>query len=284
MSIANTNAYAIFGIEYLFWAALNGTYPYGVTGTLANGANAGMGSMRGVQDLNIADPATTNAYVLGNNGVVTSFKVGPQELPTGTLTLGVLDQIFAGKSNGVKVYTDGDWDEIGGGAECFDFSDICLVANSPANAQEAINLDEAGWAVTEIYKIQNQATILAQMQSATAVTFPNNITCKRTTRNLAGRVFTAVDDGKTSFVYKSYPSPYPVTYHTLIGNASVDDIVLDYTPAAASAEKVQVWINGVKKTYTTDYTVDVATKTVSLVAVPASGAKVVIKYQFLPTC
>lgn len=284
MTVINSNAYAVLGVQYTFWAALSGTYPMGTTGTLANGASAGMGRLRGVSDVNITMPVGETIYPPGDNGVVTAFKTLPTELPSGTMTLAVLDQLFAAKSNGAVVYADGDWDEIGDGQPCYNFNDICLVFNSPANAQESSNLDEAGWVVTEVYKIQNQASILAQMQTGAAVSFPNQITCKRATANLVGRAFSTVNDGSTSFVVKQYMSDYPVTYHTLVGDASVDEITLNETPAAATINAVQVWIAGVKKAYTTDYTVTTATKLVSLVAAPGSGVKTVVKYKFVPTC
>ena len=284
MSVINSNAYSVLGVQYTFWAALSGTYPMGVTGTIANGGSAGMGRLRGVQDVNITMPLGETVYVPGDNGTATSFKTQPKELPSGTMTLGVLDQIFAGKSNGMAIYAEGDWDELGDGPACYNFSDICLVFNSPANAQESGNLDEAGWVVTEVYKIQNQAAILAQMQSGAAVTFPNNITCKRATANLTGRAFSAANDSSTSLVVKQYMSDYPVTYHTYIGDNSATTVTLNETPAAASGTAVQYWLAGVKKTYTTDYSVNTSTKVVTFVAAPGTAAKAIIRYKFVPTC
>ena len=284
MSVANTNQYSIFGIQYAFWSALSSGAPYGVTGTIANGGNAGMGRLRGVQDFNITEPVAETVYVPGDNGVSTSFKVQPTELPTGTLTTGVLDQTFASKSNGTVIYADGQWDEVSGVPACYSFADICLVLNSPATAQESGNLDESGWVVTEVYKIQNQASILAQMQSGAAVSFPNNMTLKRATSSLAGRSFSVANDGTTALAFKQYMSPYPVTYHAFVGDNSVTTVTLNETPVAASGDAVQLWQTNVKKTYTTDFSVVTSTRVLTFVSAPGTGVKNIIKYQFVPSC
>lgn len=284
MAVANTNQYSIFGIQYTYWAALNSNYPYGVVGTLANGSGAGMGRLRGVQDFNITEPVAETIYVPGDNGVTTSFKVQPTELPTGTLTTGVLDQTFVSKSNGTVLYIDDIYDEVTGVPACYNFADICLVLNSPATAQESSNLDEAGWVVTEIYKIQNQASILSQMQSGAAVAFPNNMTLKRATSNLAGRAFSVVNDGTTALAFKQYMSPNPVTYHTFIGDGTATTVTLNETPAAATGSAVQLWQNGTKKTYTTHFSVSTSSRILTFVTAPTAGMICVVKYQHLAQC
>lgn len=280
----NVNSLVTIAPTYTYWTALSGNYPYGTTGTIANGSSSGMGRLKGVSAVKIPMPAAPAVNVAGDNGVITQFILQPAELPNGTLSLVILDQDYAAKANGVKVYADGDWDEVGDGPACYTFADLGFVFNCPANSQDSGSVDEAGWNVYELYKVQVQASIFSAMQTGTAVTLEDNVRCKRASASFAGRTFSVANDGATSFVVKQYWSSAPVKYHTLIGNAVATTITLDETPVAASAAAVQVWINGVKKAYTTDYTVDVTTKVVTLVAAPAAAAIVIVKYKHVATC
>lgn len=284
MSVINTNQYSILGISKAFYAIKNGVYPYGTVGTLANGSGAGMGVLRGVQNVNITEPQAGTVTVAGDNGVTTVFKTQPTELPSGEIVLGAFNQNFASKANGTLIYVDGDWDESGGVPLCYSFADTCMVLNSPASAQESSNLDQAGWVVTELLNLQIQAATINQMQSAAAVAFSNNATLKRSSASLAGRAFSIVNDGSTAFAVRQYMSDYPVTYHTFIGDASATTVTLDETPVAASGSAVQLWQNGTKKTYTTHYTIDATTKVLTFVAAPTAGMVNIVRYKYVPGC
>lgn len=280
----NVNQVVTLAPTYSFWTALNGTYPYGTTGTIANGAGAGMGRLRGVSEVNIPQVAAGKINVAADNGALTQFTTQPQELPSGTINVVVLDQNFVAKANGVKVYADGDWDEVGDAPACYSFADLGFVFNCPANSQESGSIDEAGWNVYEFYKVQVQAPVIAQLQTGQNATFPNNVTTKRASAAFTGRAFSVSNDGSTAFVVKQYWSDYPVTYYTFIGDNSTTTATLNELPPAANAASVQMWTAGVKKVYTTDYTLVAATGVVTFAAAPAAAAKVVLKQKFIPTC
>lgn len=287
MSVVNTNQWSSFGIQYAFWAALNGAYPYGTTGSISNGGNAGMGRLRGVNSVQISESEAGTVYVNGDNGVVTSFLTQPQELPKGPINLGVMDQNFAAKSNGSVVYAEGDWDILGGVPQCYTFADLCLVLNAPGNAQESANLDEAGYEVTMILKLQNKANLFNEMATNAARQFANNTNVKRSTKELWGRAFSAVSDGSTAFAVRQFFSPYPVTIHTFVGDNSTTTVTLNETPAAATGTAVQAWQADTKLVYGSGagkYTVDTSTKVVTFGTAPGTGVKVILPYQFIPAC
>jgi hypothetical protein len=287
MSVVNTNQWASLGIQHAWWAALSGYYPYGVTGSIANGGNAGMGRLRGVNSVEIAEAEAGVVYVNGDNGVTTSFLTQPQELPKGAINLGVMDQTWAAKSNGSVIYAEGDWDILGGVPLCYSFADLCMVLNAPANAQESTNLDEAGWEVTIILKLQNKASVLNTMATNAARTFVNNTNVKRSSRKLWGQSFTAVADGSTAFAVQQFMSPYPVTIHAYVGDNSTTTVTLNETPAAATATAVQAWQANTKLTYGAgagNYTVVTSTKVLTFGTAPGAGVTVIIPYQYIPTC
>jgi len=102
-----------------------------------------------------------------------------------------------------------------------------------------------------------------------------------------GETISNVNYGLTQ-AWKSDPywSPYPITYHTYVGDGgAAQTVTLDETPTAADGDAVQIWDNGSKLVYTTNYTVVTSTKVVTFVGTdPADTQFAVIKYQFTPGC
>ena len=60
------------------------------------------------------------------------------------------------------------------------------------------------------------------------------------------------------------------------GNGSATDFSLSYTPK--SGNSIWVMVNGLQKMITADYTVNLATKTISFVVAPASAQSINVKY------
>jgi hypothetical protein len=282
MATANTNIWAANGIQYLHWAALSGPYPYGATGLIANGSQAGMARYKAVQELTINDPQSAVVYVPGDNGVKTSFTQQPQELPSGDLKLGFFDQTAAAKMNGLKVATLGQWDRTVFGPQCYSFTDVCFIANSPANAEEDSNVDEGMWQVAILNKVTMQAAMIAAMSSNTPASWTNKANVKRSSKTLWGESYTGATVGTTAGAGEVFGSPYPVTMHTLVGNASAATITLNETLAGVTADYIRVFKNGVELVITTDWTV--SGQVITLAVAPAAAAVVTVIYQFVPTC
>lgn len=287
MSVANSNQWTELGVQYLYWALLNGSTPYGTTGSIANGSSAGMGRLRGVDTLSIAEPDAPRVHVTGDNGVITSFLLQPAELPGGALSLGVFDQTFNIKSNGLKIFTLQEWDMSLGFPACFAFADQMLIANAPMNSQESTSLDEAGYAVTMIMKAQNHSKMTGQMQTATPTKADNMLNVKRAATLPWGVALTTATHGATSASYIRFASPKPVKMHTFIGDNSTTTFTLDETPTAASAAAVALWQAGTLKTYGAgagNYTVDTGTKVVTMGTAPGTGVVVTVLYQHVDSC
>lgn len=288
MSVANSNEWSSNGIQYLFVAARNGRYPYGLTGTIANGSSAGMTRLRGVDSMEIAEPDPSRAYALGDNGVVTAFLNQPQELPGGSFGLSAFNQTFAAKANGgTTIFTHNEWDIAGGFPLCFSYADLMFIANSPMNSQESTSLDEAGFEVTMILNAQVHVKSQNAIQTATPRKFANTMNIKRATYTPWGVAFATGTHGSTAFSFLTFTSPYPVKMHTFVGDNSTTTFTLDETPTAAAVTAVMLWQAGTLKTYGAgagNYTVDTSTKVVTMGTAPGTGVVVTVVYQFVPGC
>jgi hypothetical protein len=288
MAFTGINELAANGIQYGYWYVLNGAYPYGTTGTIANNASAGGGRIP-IKSIEVTEPTVERLFPTGNNSTLgVAFTLQPNELPTGALTMGGLDQTFVAKSNDLVLDTWAGWDVLGFGPQCYSFSQMMFVLNSPAKSLETATLGESGWLVTVLMKVENFATTMATMTERAVHEWANALTFSKSSTLPWGTPFTTADNNSTAFVGVQFSSDYPVSAHTYVSDGTTTPAVftLDLTPVAASANAVMVVKNGATTplAYTTDYTVNATTKVVSLVSPGAAGDKFVVFYKHTVTC
>lgn len=282
----NYNESSVVGSQYCYWGIVgtNG-YVYGTSGSsMANGSDSAMGRLKGLQSLTLTVPEAPRVNIPGDNGAVTQMTLQPQELPSGTATFGVFNQTFNTKVGGMLIDQLGDFDISGGVPQCWSYARIALVVNSPAIMLDAGANESQGWQVTIINNLTVVPSDGINISTATAQAFPYSIQARRATQRLWGTAYTTVTNGSTAFTHETFTSPYPVTIHTFIGDGSDTTLTLAETPAEASGDKVKVTINGVIKTYSSDYTVNTSTKVLTFATAPASGAICEVVYQHLATC
>jgi hypothetical protein len=288
MAFSGINELSAIGVSAGYWYVRNGVYPYGTSGTIANGSSAGGGRMKGVKTIAITEPAPEIITPTGDNGALGPFTMQPTAATTGTITTSVGNQTMIAKANGLKVTTVGAWEIIGFGPDCFTFAQMEFLFNSPAKSQETSTLNEAGWVNTFISNAENFASTMPQMSERTVMDWLNNLTLSATSALPWGTPLVAVTNGSTTFKGFQLTSPQPLAMHTYISNGSSTSnaFTLDLTPYAASGASVVIWKNGSSTPleYTTDYTVNATTKAVSLVASGAAGDKYVVLYEYVFTC
>lgn len=287
MAFTGINELAAVGVQYGYWYVLNGAYPYGTTGAIANGSSAGGGRITGLRSVEITEPAVERLFPTGNNSSLgVTFTMQPNELPTGNMTMGGLDQTFVGKSNGVILDTWAGWDILGFGPQCYNFAQMMFILNSPAKSLETATLGEAGWLVTVLLKVENFATTMASMNERAVQEWANALTFSKSSTLPWGTPFTTVDNASTAFIGVQFSSDYPVAAHTYVSDGTETDFILDLTPVAASANAVMVVKNGATTpmAYTTDYSVTPSSRTVALAAAGAAGDKYVVIYKHPVTC
>lgn len=287
MAFTGINELSANGIEYGYWYVRNGAYPYGTTGSIAQGASAGGGRVTGLKSIEVTEPGVERLYPTGNNGTLgVTFMLQPNTLPTGSMTMGGLDQTFVAKSNGVILDTWAGWDVLGFGPACYNFSQMMFILNSPARSLEAATLNEKGWVVTVLLNVENFATTMPTMTERALMEWANSLAFSKSSTLPWGTPFTTLDNASTHFVGVQFSSDYPVTAHTFVADGTATIFTLDLTPVAASSDAVMVVKNGAVAplVYTTAYTVNTTTRVVTLEAAGSAGDKYVVFYKHAATC
>jgi hypothetical protein len=288
MAWTGINSFTAIGVSKGGWMVRNGAYPYGTTGTIANGSSAGPGELAGVKSVAVTEPPPDVIIPTGNNGALGPFTLQSAAATQGVITNAGGDQTLTAKSNGLKVVSQGTWDIMGFGATCYTFAQLMFLFNSPAKSLEAATLNEQGWVNTIILNAENFSNGLPQMTERAVMDWLNNLTLSASSTLPWGEALVAATHGKSAFKGVQISSPQPLWEHTYISNGSstTDAFVLDKTPYAANGSSVVIWKNGsaTPLAYTTDYTVNLTTRAVSLVAAGTAGDKYVVWYEYVYDC
>ena len=287
MSIVGDDKALLGPVEYAWIAKKNGVYPYGITGTIANGADAGMARARGFTSLEETVPAGAISTAVGDNGVIGGFRQGPVETPTASLGLIVFDHTIFAAMTGSTVYTDGEYDISWASQRCLSIPDCCLVLNGRAKSQDSGAVNLPGW-YTIIYPavelFLEGLSHSGETPDATVYTFSVLLNDVDTTP--WGQTI-STNYGQT-YGFKTRPiiADYPITIHTIVGDNTAVAFTVDETPAGETANKVGLWTAGTKISYTTAYTVVAATKTITYEAASklTAGQVGIAVYQFTPSC
>ncbi len=288
MAFTGINEVSAIGVSAGYWYVRSGAYPCGTTGTIANGASAGGGRMKGVKAVAVTEPQPEIVIPTGDNGGLGPFTLQSNAATTGTMTLAGGNQTLIAKSNGLKVTSVGGWDILGFGPDCYTFSQMEFLFNSPAKSLESATLNEAGWVNTFLSNVENFATTMPSITERAVMDWLNNLTLSSTSYLPWGTALVAATNGSSTFKGFQVTSAQPLAMHTYVsdGTATTSAFTLDLTPYAASGASVVIWKNGASTpmAYTTDYTVNATTKAVSLVAAGSAGDKFVVLYEYVFTC
>jgi hypothetical protein len=279
----NIQTLSIHNIEYVFWAIRNGNYPYGATGTLANGSDAGMVRYRGAASFAVTVPEAPSVPIIGDGGKLGDFKGRVLESTTGVFSANVYDELFHTASEGRNIYTDNQFPAQILSDTCVDYAPMVMVLNSRAQSQETATLGQKGWLVTEVWNVEAQG-MMGEMSGVAfePVVTSFNLTVNSVATEPTGLAVSSTNYGVSRGFIKQYWSENPVHFVTHVGDGTDVAVTLPYTPAANSGAKVSLWQNGVAKTYTTDYTV--AGTAFTFVAAPTAGMVSIIRYEFTADC
>ena len=274
------------GIRYAFWGVKLGAYLNGVSiSTLTDGTASSMARARSITEYAITRPAATAVAKVGDNGSFGTWTLNPTEAVTGNSGFAVFDETFETVATGRKIYTDGAYRVVDDSLDCLDYTPLVLILNSPATSQEAATKGQKGFYV-HIYQSATASPSGETYNNNTAVGFPYSLIFDEVSQDIFGTAITDANFGVTQSYRRRFFSPYPVHAGAYVGTGlSSQEIVTDFTPAAATANAVQVAIDGTRRVITTDFTVTTATKTIAFTGtLPAAGAQAVYLYQFIPEC
>ena len=274
----NVDQFNTAGLERVEWAVNSSAgYPYGVTGSIANGADAGMGRILGAQNFNLPLQPPRQVSIPGDDSVQAIYFFQPETLPNGDMVLGNIDLNLWAKSQGIKNYTDGDWDAVVGQPDSPTFNQLTIITTSQAKSAQSGSVGNAGW-FHKIYPRVQLVPIGDQGQTSAGPTnFTHQMIANMTDKLPWGTSFSLANNGTTRGAMYLLKSEYRMTLHTHVSDASDTSIVLAYTPAAATANKIKVYRNGTLLTITTDWSV--SGSTITLVSAGSAGDVVVVRYE-----
>lgn len=288
MSVAGVNSGLLGPVEYAWVAKKSGNYPMGITGSIANGGDAGFARARGFVSLSEEIPQGAVSTAVGDNGPLGSFRARANANPTGSMALILFNQTIAAALNGRIVYTQDEIDISLRSNYCTTIANCCLILSGRYKSQEDATLNNPGWwtiiypdvELEELGRTPSgqsadslQTTYGVVMNEVAVLPWGESVATKYTTQT-------------RTFATDPISADYPLTMHTIVGDNSAVAFTVDETPAAASQNKVMLWTGATQDTYTTDYTVVTATKTLTYEAAskPTAAQVAVVLYQFVPSC
>ena len=285
VSPLNISQMTALGSRYTFFGVRVGNYLNGATSTtLANGVTAGMLRVNGVQNFAMTRPALSTVTVAGDNGKIGQYSIAPTDSVTGTLGTAVFDMNFETVMTKRTLKVSGGFDMTPLSNQCLSYENLVFVINTPAQSNESGTKGQAGYLVTELYSVQAQPTGQT-FGLNTSVVFEYTLSLNESDRDLFGTTLSGYNANSVFGV--QYFSPKPIHYAVYVGDGTSGQATatLDYDIAEASADAVQVAINGTAQTYSTHFTANLTTNKVSFVGtIPASGEIAVIRYMFNPKC
>lgn len=279
-----TQKYTSAGLSTLDWGYRNSSgYMLGAAATLANGSDSAMVNGDGIDAFNLQPADYRLVDIAGNDGSVGTYIFPPAGLPQGTMELGTFNSALAVAGQGTKIWTDGDYEKVN--IQPLERSNLALhlVTNSLAQSRDAATLGTPGYFVEVWYNVQAVPKFASGLKNATASSFTHQLIANMSTKMPDGRLLTLANNGCTQAIGEAFFSPYPITYHSFISNASTLVFTLGHLPVAANGTKVKLIKNGTAMTYTTDYTVNISTGVVTLVAAGTAADVFEVLYQYSPT-
>jgi hypothetical protein len=244
-------------------------------------AGSGMSRLWGAKTVPLQIPAAEPVTATGDNRALVQFSFPGATLPSGVLQNAVQDFNFEALVRNVLVENIDDQSVT---VENTDNETAVLMAmilqgDAKSFTPTSVGVKRYyGWYINglEVRPYNRDAFT----ERAVGV-FNYGLFLSKMDRNFWGSTLTIAANGTKRATFRTFTADYPVTAHRFTGNASRTQFgPLTYTPAAVT--KVSVFVNGVKSTYTTDFTVSLTTKVVTFVSAPASGAIIVVLYEYLP--
>lgn len=286
MAIRGVNQAILGPVEYAWVAKRDSNgLPAGITGSLTAGNDAGFRRAKGFTQLAETRPAVEFVPAIGDNGVLGEFTQRAQEPVTANFGAAVFDQTLAAALDGRTVYTLSAWEVSMRTNKCTTLAQLAMIVNGRVISQETGTVGQEGWYTILYWNIKAQETGRTYSgTSAAGLESVYALTASEVDTTWWEESITTNYGVSRSFASDPIISDYPITAHRFIRNAVATSFTVDETPAGADGTSVVAWNNGSLLTYTTDYTVTTATKTVTLAAAGTSGHDVFVLYEFVPSC
>jgi hypothetical protein len=282
----NVTKFTSAGADIVYYGARDGTgYFQGATATAPAVGDQDGGpalKMEGAKTWphTVTEPDTIT--VTGDDGVISQYQFEPVELPSFVVDHGVRDITLEALAQTTLVYAVGDASIGVIQPSVPTYQDMCAIVSSQAKSRASGSENSSMWDNLIIPNFQMVPLSRDSYAERAAGTHRYRITSNPASRFPWGEAMTEVNSGCTEAAAFIITTENRIHMHRFTGDAAEVQFNLDYTPAEESSDKCHVYVDGVVQVYTTDYTISASAKTLDFAtgSIPASGAKVVIWYEY----
>jgi hypothetical protein len=219
--------------------------------------------------------------VPGDDVIQQGFQFPGNALPTFSVAVAPFDLDFRALSEGTTLVAEGDLTMLISQPSAPVYPDMSVLLTQ--KAKHAVT-GASGFAHMLVMRGTAAAIDTDSMQTG-ANHSPDRYSIRgnRTNATPWGANVATAGFGVSDGVTIRFWSENRVSMSFMRGDGAEDEIALQYLPAAATGNKVQVWVAGTKQTYTTDYTVDTGTGVLTFESgsIPAAGEQVFVLYEHL---
>lgn len=270
------------GTQLAFWGQVDAFgFFAGTSGSVAAGATGeAMGRLLGIKKADPGPVEPENVNVTGDDTSLGAIDFGPNEVPTWIMELGASDLATEALMQGTLVETLGGL-KIGVLQPNNPvYPDVCLIYQGKAKSKDAGSDGVKAW-VGYIVPIASSIPLGRQsFEERAAAVSRFKVTAQVASRKPWGVTITDAVLGTNGSPILPFTSDNPIVMERFTGNGIATSFTLTNTPI--SDAKTIVHVDTRLLTPTVDYTVNVATKQLSIPGVPTNLSKIEVLMEFAP--
>lgn len=281
----NVKKYAASGARLVYYGVMDTDgYLVGSTATAPSAGDqtgSGMLQLEGVKNFPFKPAQNQKNTQTGDDGPIAQFFYDPTELPSSQPQFATADYTFDALIQSLVVDDVGDTSILAVQPAAPTYRDICLIVQRQAKSRASGSVGSSMWNGLIIPKCNIAALDSDGYQERADAAFSYDLITNSVDKYPWGTALTALANGTLGAPAFKFTSPWKRHLWRWTGNNTQTVFNLPNTPAGADGNAVVIFVAGVKKTYTSDYTVDVSAKTVTFGAAPASNAKIHAWYGYV---
>lgn len=285
LDVSNTSIFTAAGLARAQWAKVdtNGI-PMGPTGSIAQGADRGMGIYAFAKRAGGAASEPRITPVTGDNGRRRhQYAFNAADLGNLDLTFGAFNMDAYNAFSGTKTHAIGEWNAIGAETDAaVNASQVCLLFNVDAQEADLVGFGTARW-VNWFYPLVTVTSLFATHEEVAAADWPFRGVPTQAGKYPWGVAFNTTDNGFTQAARTLLTSRNPLTMHTFVCDGNATSFTLDYTPASDQTGYVVRVYRYIPSTgavsLITPTSISIASKTVQLASDYDAGDQIIVLYE-----
>jgi hypothetical protein len=266
------------GFRYIYHGVADSSgHLQGNSGTAAtNGTIQPMLRLRGARTFPVSIPDRDRVPVSGDDSPLVTFSFPSEQLPNGVMATAVKSLDFEAlcQSTAVESYGDLRAGSLGPSGEVQ--RTMMLLLQREAKKYEGSTKGVSAWEILMIPACEI-SPLGSEWEQRTFNPYNYSISISKAGQGIYGASYTELTRGTTEMAIEPIEADNPVMIEGGYGDNATTNFTLAKTPVAATAAKVHVWLNNVKQTYTTHYTV--SGTGLSFVTPPGTGVHIGVMYE-----